>query len=139
MSTLIVTSTNHELVTRQTLVSSTGNALATFRENHTSIKSHTFAEMVKLAAPVLKAYHGDLFHDAMSLNEMIDKGAQAGVSFSWSVSETGTCMSERIEDVVSREHVYKIIVFPNMSYDRFSTKWIVEVYHVVGITTRTVA
>lgn len=56
----------------------------------TSIRAGMFGEMVKLAAPVLRAYHSDLFHDALWIAEKV----MGPIEFDWLVREMGTHIGE---------------------------------------------
>ncbi len=46
-----------------------------------------FGELVKLAAPVLTHFHGDLYHDALWLHQHVTGDT---FTFYWSVRATGT-------------------------------------------------
>ena len=61
--------------------------------NLEGIGAALFAHLVRLAQPVLVAYRGDLYHDALWIAERLNAAHQAGqsrVRFWWSVEDTGT-------------------------------------------------
>lgn len=64
-----------------------------------------FGELVKLAAPAIKHYQSDLYHDAMWLSRYL-KGAS--FAFFWSVDESGTTIGT--EPIGLREHAYRVTV-----------------------------
>lgn len=69
------------------VTSVTVNALRGCVGDVAAVRQFVFAEMVKLAAPVLTHYHSDLYHDALWLNEHVN-GTRA--VFAWSFNGTGT-------------------------------------------------
>lgn len=51
------------------------------------VASLVFGHLMKLALPVITAYHSDLYHDALWLDKYL---AGASFTFYWAVRETGT-------------------------------------------------
>lgn len=66
-----------------------------------------FGELVKLAVPVIKAYHSDLFHDAIWLTEHV-KGPE--FTFYYSIDDCGTLIGTELKLVLARDHRYRITV-----------------------------
>lgn len=64
----------------------------TFEELASSIKQLTFGELVKLATPVLKRYHSDLWHDAKWLELHLQDNAQEGVTWYYATCDSGTAI-----------------------------------------------
>lgn len=61
------------------------------------ILSRTFGHMVRLAAPVVKEYHSDLFIDAMNLSANLDLGLnqmETATSMYYAVRHSGTWFGE---------------------------------------------
>lgn len=59
-------------------------------------KSHVFGALVRMATPVLEAYHSDLYHDALWLMENL-KGSD--FTFFYGVAEGSTGMSVDFKDI----------------------------------------
>jgi hypothetical protein len=62
--------------------------------------------MVELAQPTIRAYHGDLYHDALWLNENANGDSYV---FYWSFDETGTAIGTHEKDA-HREHKYRLTI-----------------------------
>jgi hypothetical protein len=93
-----------EASTMKTLLNGSGGAVA-LRD----ARSLIFGELVKLSAPVLEHYHGDLYHDAVWIMENIDTDA---VTFYYAFNKTGTTIGTDRDYVAysSRKHMYVITV-----------------------------
>lgn len=78
--------------------------MGTFEDLRSSILALTFGEMVKLATPVLKRYHSDLFHDATTLEQYVT----GPLKFTFSFDDYGTFLwlGEDTPDYVCRVNRY---------------------------------
>lgn len=59
-----------------------------------------FAKLVKLAAPHLEAYHGDLYHDALAVKKIVEDATErnaAIIVLFYGVRSTGTNLNENID------------------------------------------
>lgn len=70
-----------------------------WRDVWSTVRSETWAALAKLAWPVLEIHHGDLYHDAMYLDQILPpcsaktdlaKLAGRGVEFFYAVNPSGT-------------------------------------------------
>lgn len=68
-------------------------------------RSLVFGHLVKLAAPVVKHYQSDLYHDAIWLSRYMEG---ATFSFYWSCDESGTAIGTQPAPL--REHAYRLTV-----------------------------
>lgn len=71
------------------------------------IASRTFGHMVRLATPVVKEYHSDLYIDAMNLPALIEQNMNAmetGTSFFYAVRKSGTFFGEMALAADSQNH-----------------------------------
>jgi hypothetical protein len=71
------------------------------------IMSRTFGHMVRLAAPVVKEYHSDLFIDALNLEANLDLGLNAvetGTSLYYAVRHSGTWMGDMAVTAATSNH-----------------------------------
>lgn len=71
------------------------------------ILSRTFGHMVRLATPVVKEFHSDLFIDAMNLEANLDLGLNAvetGTSLYFAVRHSGTWFGEQAIHSATSNH-----------------------------------
>jgi hypothetical protein len=71
------------------------------------ILSRTFGHMVRLATPVVKEYHSDLFIDAMNLEANLDLGLNAvetATSLYFVVRHSGTWLGEQAIHAATSNH-----------------------------------
>lgn len=80
------------------------------------VASLVFGELVKLTAPVLQAYHSDLYHDALWLSANL-KGRS--VTFPYSYDNCGTSLVSEPKIAV-RLFAYRVTV----SLDDYGTAWL---------------
>lgn len=66
------------------------------------LASAVFGEMIKLSAPIVAHYHGDLYHDAMWLSEFL---TGQRLDFAWSFDGNGTNIGTD-ESLVLRRRVW---------------------------------
>lgn len=71
----------------------------TFKDNVSSIRAKTFAEMLKLAHGRVQFYTSDLFHDALWLRENVTEPC----SFDWITRESGTDIGKMAATTMERE------------------------------------
>jgi hypothetical protein len=76
-----------------------------------------FGHLVRLAAPVMTSYHGDLYHDALWLHGRAHGRAFA---FYWSVNESGTSIG-LTTGALNRTHGYRVIVWLDERYRTWLT------------------
>ena len=70
--------------------------------------SFVFGEMLALAWPVLEAFRGDLFHDALTINDALYNGG----TVYWAVRSSGTDLALSAEDLPTPANgYYRIDVF----------------------------
>lgn len=86
--------------------------------DHAHGKSKVFGELVKLASPVLAAYHSDLYHDAIWLEANL-KGVE--LTFFFGFDESGTNIGHTTEYII-REHQFRIRVWIDGSAVRMSVE-----------------
>lgn len=67
--------------------------------------SFVFSEMLKLALPVMVAYQGDLYHDALRLEALLGDGGTAH----WLVRDSGTHLVELACDLPDLPGTHYII------------------------------
>lgn len=69
--------------------------------------AYVHGELAKLAMPVLRAYHSDLYHDALWIHEHVKGDA---IEFFYSFNDTGTCIGTDSALVMTRPNVHHIHV-----------------------------
>jgi hypothetical protein len=67
------------------------------------VASEVFGHMVQLARPVMVAYHSDLYHDALWLDQNLS-GAE--YTFFWSFNDTGTIIGTPGNEIGRRKYAY---------------------------------
>lgn len=86
--------------------------------DHMVAKSGVFGELVKLALPVLQAYHSDLYHDATWLQANL-KGVE--LTFFFGFDESGTNIGFTTT-YITRKHKFRIRVWIDGSAVRMSVE-----------------
>lgn len=74
-------------------------------------RAAVFGHLVRLATPILQAFHGDLYHDAQWIMKgMTDNSLP--LTFLWSVGKGSTYIScpERYCQHLRHEHMYRLMV-----------------------------
>lgn len=69
-------------------------------------KAATFGHMVRLAAPIMRAFQGDLFYDAQWLNDVM---TGQSFTFVFAVDQSGTEIGHEGRPL-TREHVFRFTV-----------------------------
>lgn len=71
------------------------------------IIARTFGHMIRLATPVVKEYHSDLYHDAANLPGIIESGMnqmETSTSFFFVVRHSGTWLGEMALSADAQAH-----------------------------------
>lgn len=83
-----------------------------------------FGRLIKMTAPVIEAYHGDLFHDAVRLHDVLLKWDQTGhLQYRYAFDNCGTWFLSKNDpqvDLYTRDYMVDITIYAET--DRYGYK-----------------
>lgn len=90
----------------------------TYTQLKDQIAVRTFGHMIRLAAPVVKEYHGDLYHDAHNLPGHLDRNINAvetATSVYFAVRHSGTWLGDMAVMAATQAHGDKTLRLYHLS------------------------